>query len=173
MLHYLGNSGKPLEINLDWMIFNSAGARSHFNSELNDAMEYAEELTTLNKLKGFRIVGSWEPGRNHKADSGNWFYAVGDYDAVGSASVKVLPNCEYQMEFTFTFFDRYNWDLKKVVDIMGNVVTDYELGRLHRVGLAHEFEMTGTKPITVRWRKGERFDTDKSEITDSSGRTGR
>jgi hypothetical protein len=129
------------------MLFNSAGAASHFNGEVNDAMAYVEEFTNLNKWKSFRIVGTWTSGRYHKADSGNWFYAVGDYLAVGSASVKVLENCEFEMSYTFNFFDRYNWDKGKGVEMLGKPVKDNELGRLHKVGFAHEFEMKSQSEV--------------------------
>jgi hypothetical protein len=53
---------------------------------------------------------------------------VGSYDAVGSARVTVLANCEYKMDFTYTFFDRYNWDQGKKVEILDHKVWDNELG---------------------------------------------
>ncbi|MGH9904984.1 MAG: hypothetical protein ACRD8U_05285, partial [Pyrinomonadaceae bacterium] len=103
---------------------------------------------------------------------GNWYYAVRDYLAVGSASVKVFENCEYEMKFTFNFFDRYNWDRGKLVEVLGEPVFDDELGRLHRVGFAQEYEMRGSDTVTIIWKQGERFKT-SGDITDPSGRTGR
>jgi len=171
MMHYLENSGTTLEVNLKWMIMNSEGARQHYHSELNDAMAWVEQFTVLNNFKTFRIVGTWTSGQNDPNDSENWFYAVGGYSGVGSASVKVLLNCDYEMQFTFNFSDRYNWDIGKSATILGQTVRDQELGRLHKVGFAQEFDMIGSDTVTVIWQKGQRFDT-KGQLT-PDGRTGR
>ncbi|MEN3327398.1 MAG: hypothetical protein V7638_2205 [Acidobacteriota bacterium] len=159
MMAYLANTGKTLTVRVSSMVDNSGRARAHFNTELNSAMAFVEEFTDSNgHLKTFRIMGSWDPGANDQEDSSNWFYAVGSYDAVGSATVTVLPNCEYKMDFTYHFFDRYNWDDGKRVKIMDKEVKDNELGRLHKVGLAHEYEMRGTKEFTMQWKKGFRLE---------------
>ncbi|MBE7451440.1 MAG: hypothetical protein HS111_21840 [Kofleriaceae bacterium] len=49
-------------------------------------------------------------------------------------------------------FDRYNWDQGKSVTIAGITVRDEQLGRLHRVGLAREFDVEGSStPHESSW----------------------
>ena len=55
---------------------------------------------------------------------------------------------------------------------LGHRVKDTELGRLHLVGLAQEYDMVGTYKMRVYWHKGYRYPTDPGQ-TDDSGRTGR
>lgn len=76
------------------------------------------------------------------------------------------------MDFTYHFFDRYNWDDGKRVDMLGKEVKDNELGRLHKVGLAKEYEMTGKTEFTMSWKKGHRLETHWRNLW-SDSRTGR
>ena len=86
---------------------------------------------------------------------------MGGYSAHGSAVIRRLPNCRYRMWFTFVFDDMYNWDVGKGIQLFGVLsVPDYDLGRLHLVGLAHEYHMTGQCRIMVEWCPGERFGYD-------------
>lgn len=173
MMHYLANTGRTLTVPVNRMVTYSGRARAHLNSELNSAMKFVEELTDSDGgFKSFVIVGTWDPGANDKEDSGNWFYAVGEYDAVGLANVTVLPNCEYKMDFTYNFFDRYNWDHGKKAEVLGQRVSDDELGRLHKVGLAKEYEMTGSTNVPVKWKKGFRYESHWRNLQ-SDSRTGR
>lgn len=56
------------------------------------------------------------------------------------------------MIFTMHIFDRYNWDQGKAVTLAGMTVKDEQLGRLHRVGLAREYDVNGTStPTTQSW----------------------
>jgi len=163
MRHYLGNTGKALEVRVGKMVNQSQKAKRHFYKELNDAMAFVEENVECGKTEP--IVGTWTGGGTD--DSRNWFYAVGGYSACGSGTVTNLGNrgtgkCKYKLEFTFHFDDRYNWDTGKGVNILGIRISDESLGRLHRVGIAKEFDMTGSTSKTVTWEKGQRFDEEGS-----------
>jgi len=108
-----------------------------------------------------QLAGNWNAGENGKSDSGgNWFYAVGGYNRAGYAEVEVLADCKFNMSFTYHFADKYNWDRGKHVKILGYTVSDVTLGRLHEVGLAHEYEMTGKVWRNVFWERGQRFNSD-------------
>jgi hypothetical protein len=70
----------------------------------------------------------------------------------------VLERCKkFRLRFTFTFYDRYNWDVGSVAEVMGEEVPDNELGRLHKIGWAREFDMIGSITRVVEWHEGERF----------------
>ncbi len=79
--------------------------------------------------------------------SRNWYYAVGGF-AVWSRGLVTLKRVDtlltYELDFEFVFEDRYNWDKGKSVKLLGKVITDIEMGRFHREGLAREFRMTGS-----------------------------
>ncbi|MFF6994788.1 hypothetical protein ACFY93_07480 [Streptomyces sp. NPDC008313] len=46
---------------------------------------------------------------------------------------------------TYHHWDRYNWDAGKSTDFPGGVtIPDSEMGRLHKTGLAREFDMRGS-----------------------------
>jgi hypothetical protein len=171
MRHYLLNSGKTLEVDVRKMVRDSERPRWYFFNEINDAMSSAEEVADLNpQLKRMRLAGNWNLGENGKSDSGgNWFYAVGGYSAAGYAEVDVLDDCKFNMSFSYYFADKYNWDRGKHVKILGYTVSDVTLGRLHEVGLAHEFEMTGKVWRNVYWERGQRFNSD-GEINPWGGR---
>ena len=72
------------------------------------------------------------------------------------------------MRFEFKFFDRYNWDKGKsvTINISGKPlqVTDLFMGEFHRMGLAKEFNMTGSVQKIVKWRRGH-----APQITDAQG----
>ena len=171
MIHYLGNTGDELEVRVGKMVKQSTDAKKHFYEELSDAMAFVEENVECEKTEP--ILGTWTGGGTD--DSRKWFYAVGGYSACGSGTATNLGNrgsgkCEYKLNFTFHFDDRYNWDTGKNVNILGIEISDESLGRLHRVGIAQEFDMTGDTSKTVTWEKGQRFDNGGSLQPPSSRR---
>jgi hypothetical protein len=69
---------------------------------------------------------------------------------------------------TFNFHDVYDWDLNN--GLSGGWVTDRAMALLHRYGQAHEYEMVGEQKETVKWKKGQRFDTDADVTVERGGR---
>lgn len=104
--------------------------------------------------------GSRSGGYNTKAESWNWYYAVGGYSAWGKGKASVC-NDEYTLLFEYKFYDRYNWDKGKSVTILGITVTDAFMGEFHRQGLAREFDMRASVKRTIKWKKGQ-----APEVTD-------
>jgi hypothetical protein len=91
-----------------------------------------------------------------QSQSRDWFFAIGGFTYWYTAEVQVLPSeagpPQITMIFTLHIFDRYNWDQGKAVTIAGITVKDEQLGRLHRVGLAQEYDVNGTAtPTTQIW----------------------
>jgi hypothetical protein len=146
-------------------------AKEHFYEELNDAMDFVEANVECGKRMS--IVGTWTDKFNRKDVSRNWYYAVGGYWACGCGKAKIVCTStgerKYKVEFEFHFDDRYNWDTGKGVNIVGIHVSDASLGRLHKVGIAHEFDMTGKATKTVTWEKGQRFDVRTGTLRGSGG----
>lgn len=57
--------------------------------------------------------------------------------------------------FVTSFYDRYNWDGGKKVNLFGIEVTDHFMGEFHRQGLAQEFDRVGVVRRRLTWREGE------------------
>ena len=153
IVHYFHNSGKNYTIDLEGLVHDVADEREVYNRELSEAKRYVETLpvgkhyiTSRNARAGSYI---------EKNESYNWYFAVGGYSSWGKGVATVTAGANgrksYELEFEYRFFDRYNWDGNKQVEIFGVVITDEFMGRFHREGLAKEFNMYGSYKKTVNW----------------------
>lgn len=152
MLHYLNNTGRDYTIDLEDLIDDVTGEKELYNRELSEAKRFVETLPV-----GTHQITS-DNARNgyiNKSENYNWFFAVGGYSEWGKGTATVTADSagrkSYRLDFEYKFFDRYNWDGGKKVDIFGIEVTDEFMGRFHREGLAREFNMYGSYRKTVNW----------------------
>ncbi len=153
--HYLGNSGSKYQAKLENMVNAVPSAKRVFDVEVSQAMRFAENLTSPGKI--YSRNGSL--GYNAKAESKDWYYAIGGYWAWGKADVSCASGGSYEMIFEYKFQDEYNWDGGKSVKInvpgYGPItVTDHFMGELHRQGLAKEYRINGGFRKKVVWKKG-------------------
>lgn len=160
MLHFFGNTGSNYTIDLEGMIAETKTPQKRFESEVGQAKTFVEMLPpgvhniTSRKANGAYVLPS---------ESKNWFYAIGGFSTWGKGRATVTDTPagrQYVLEFEYKFFDRYNWDGGKKVDIdvpgWGPVeVTDEFLQNFHRQGLAREFNSVGSIRRTFRWKKGD------------------
>jgi hypothetical protein len=70
-----------------------------------------------------------------------WLQAGGDRAAppvsYGTAVVSEIGGQrQFELDFQYDYFDRYNWDKGKSVDIAGTTITDQFMGEFHRQRLA-------------------------------------
>ncbi|MFE3147110.1 hypothetical protein ACFXJ6_10645 [Streptomyces sp. NPDC059218] len=92
-------------------------------------------------------VESKAVGRTFNSDE--WFHAVGSHQQNVSGMVTVTPGADGKpkvlLDYRANVWDRYNWDAGKSADfpVIGEV-PDSEMGRLHKTGLAQEFDMRGS-----------------------------
>ncbi|MBR2037529.1 MAG: hypothetical protein IKA09_07330 [Lachnospiraceae bacterium] len=114
-----------------------------------------------------------------REDDENLFLAIGGFQLWGNGHLEVCQNGTYQANLTLSFFDRYNWDdfkgVEKTVsrtrakvlqfiishpnselfsidinDKNGIIyVADEAMGRMHKVGLAQEYDIKGEIKIKV------------------------
>jgi len=158
MLHYLKAKGFPYKIRLENMIKDVPSARARFRNEITQAKLFVENLDV-----GLHNITSKnrEVGSNTKQENYNWFFAVGGYKTWGKgiASVKKDLNgkFEYQLEFEYHFYDRYNWDKGKGVTIANIIITDEFMGEFHLQGLAKEYDEIGMIKRKFTWKQGERL----------------
>ncbi len=155
MLHYLHASGRTLTINLESMVDSGPTATGRFRNEVAQAQKFVESLPV-----GTHSITSKtaESAYNFKDESKDWYFAVGGYSTWGKGTATVSNGAagrEYELKFEYKFYDRYNWDGGKSVEIAGITITDQFMGEFHRQGLAQEFDMVGSIKRTFRWKQGD------------------
>jgi hypothetical protein len=161
MRHYLGNTGAPLTVNVDLMLRDVELLRQAYDRQLADAHQKADlRVAGMGgnvQATNFQLTGDRKSDVYcSQSQSRDWFFAIGGFTYWYTAEVQVLPTeagpPQITMIFTLHIFDRYNWDQGKAVTIAGITVKDEQLGRLHRVGLAQEYDVNGTAtPTTQTW----------------------
>lgn len=153
MIHYFGNTGNDYTIDLEDLLDDVKGEKELYNRELSEAKRFVESLGRTGR---FEITSAAARGGYiRKSENWNWFFAIGGYSAWGKGIANVTSDSmnrkSYTLEFEYKFFDRYNWDGGKKVEIFGIEITDEFMGRFHREGLAREFNMYGSYKKTVAW----------------------
>jgi peptidoglycan hydrolase-like protein with peptidoglycan-binding domain len=154
MIHYLNNSGANYTIDLEGMVKDVPSAYQRYLDEVAQAQELVEQLAvgkhTIHSRKA-------ENGYNRQAESRNWFFAIGGYTKWGHGTATVKTDSNYELEFEYKFYDRYNWDAGKSVTFAGIKVTDQFMGEFHRQGLAKEFDCYGSFKRRFIWKKGDKI----------------
>lgn len=153
LLHFLGNSGDPLEQDVD-KILDDVPEFQETIDQHNDrlgatAIEQAKEDGADGPVT-FPINTGWTGyGYDPPYENQNWFYASGGWQYNLAGQVTAYPPSEpggewrYETSTTVNWRDQYNWDGGKKVNIGPMEVTDEELAALHRAGVAQEYMMYG------------------------------
>ena len=150
LLHFLNNSGEPLDMNTNGMINDLPSLRGKIkadlkeitNSAINDAKAsgYTEPVT-------YPFVTKWQPEEVQKSEDLNWHYAVGGYHHATAGTITVYPDGSYTYRYQVHTADRYNWDGGKIFKIGPAEVSDTELQELHRAGISQEYNLVGESSI--------------------------
>ncbi|MFG2380838.1 hypothetical protein [Streptomyces avermitilis] len=152
MEHYLGKSGEPLDLDIDRILKDDPGFRDDVSVHIaqNQDAWRQQGLDAFEKAGGDKTVvvpvESKAVGRTFQSDE--WFHAVGSHQQNVSGMVTVTPGADgkpkVSLDYQANVWDRYNWDAGKSTNFPGGVVIpDSEMGRLHKTGLAQEFDMRG------------------------------
>jgi hypothetical protein len=157
MRHYLGNTGATLNVSVDAMLRDVETLRQAYERQLLDARQKAElrvaDMGSTVTATNFQLTGDRRSDVYcSQSVSRDWYFAIGGFTYWYTAEVQVVPGeggtpPQITMLFTLHVFDRYNWDQGKAVSIAGITVKDEQLGRLHRVGLAQEYDVNGTSTV--------------------------
>lgn len=152
LIHFFNNTGNDYTIDLEDLIDDVENEKRLFESELAEAKKFVEGLPVgTHQITSQKATG----GYITKSENWNWYFAVGGYSVWGKGTAKVSADGSgkrsYELEFEYKFFDRYNWDGGKSVEIFGVTITDEFMGRFHREGLAKEFNMYGSVKRKVTW----------------------
>lgn len=152
MNHYFGNTGDDYTIDLAGMVSEVPSARLLHDREVALAKAFVESLPVGTHRFTSRRAAN---GYNRKSENTNWFFAIGGYSVWGKGSAEVTAagggQRSYRMHFQYKFFDRYNWDGEKSVTLFGVTITDAFMGRMHREGIAREFNCYGTIQEQYAW----------------------
>lgn len=153
MEHYLSATGEPLDLDVDRILKDDSGFRDdiavHIGKNQDDWRQ--QGLDAFEKAGGDKTVvvpvESAQAGRTFRNDQ--WYHAIGSHQQNVSGMVTVSPGENGRPKVTLDYqanvWDRYNWDEGKSTTFPGGVVIpDSEMGRLHKTGLAREFDMRGS-----------------------------
>lgn len=152
MRHYLSNTGSTLGVDPARMKADlpaiSRAMDASFNAQVRDVALAQVRANYDGKPMSFQITTPWNGAYATKGMSQDWFYAIGGFSFAHTANVTVTPgpngSAQVHIDSQLHVFDRYNWDGGKAVTIGPITVTDAQMGRLHTVGLAREFEVRGS-----------------------------
>ena len=158
--YFYNKDGAPLKIRMD-AFMELATAKQVLNSELDDVKKLADKLPR--GMQFFITSTKHSSGYIKKSESANWFFAVGGFLAWGKGQLNITESGCYELDFTFFFVDKYNWDQGKSVTLpVFGRVDDSFMGMFHKLGLAREFLMYGVKKYKVEWdRNGNQTVTEK------------
>lgn len=150
MEHYLENTGSDQIVIIDDMLNTlpafSAAVRTLLTAQAKAAYRRAAKRA---RPAAEAFVSPWTLYSYGKGQfNSDWYYAVGAF-SYAVAGVVTVAQDRVTLLYTVYVFDRYNWDGNKSTPIntpLGTVVVrDAELGRLHQVGLAREYQVRGYK----------------------------
>ena len=151
LLHFLGNTGDPLEQDVDSMLAASQTFREEVDAQrsrvIASAIEQAEGVGSTGPVT-FPVSTPWRGA--HISDYQHGFYALGGISFNQTGYVTVTPPAEAGGSWTYVWStevnirDRYNWDGGKSTNILGMEITDEQLAELQRKGLAREYTAVGT-----------------------------
>ncbi|MBH0776022.1 hypothetical protein [Nocardia bovistercoris] len=148
MRHYLDNSGSDFTIEPDAAMTDVANLKSHADLVISERIgDLARDPSNHNKTVAFTTP--WHGTSVGQSENQDWFLAMGSVEVCATGVVTISPaagggQSHIAMDYQVHFFDRYNWDGKKFVVILGVKITDQRMGGLHTAGLAKEFNQFGT-----------------------------
>ncbi|MFF9454476.1 hypothetical protein [Streptomyces flaveolus] len=158
MAHYLGNSGSPMNLPVNKMMADVPAFKTYTDGIvlMNQDDWRKQALEEFRKNGGKAVAFPVEAKRSKgfyfsPEDDPNWFYAVGGANTNVTGVVTAVPdangNPRVGIDYQVNVWDRYNWDQGKGVDIGPLNVPDGQMAKLHRVGLAQEFDMSGSSSV--------------------------
>lgn len=151
MLHYLGNSDLPLQVDVENLLQSSIGARTKMGKEVRSAQASIKRLLTGRHCV---VANRRRRGIVRSSDSRDWYFALGMYAVWGKGIVNIdryRGELRYRFEFLYRIYDRDNWDEGKKTNFLGIELSDRLIGEFHLEGLAREFDCVGEVRRQLAW----------------------
>ncbi|KAH6666040.1 hypothetical protein B0J14DRAFT_605188 [Halenospora varia] len=158
MEHYLDNTGTDLHLNVEAMMidlpnFKSGvqalaqnSAKAAYTKASKKGVDVSETFTTPWTLYGYTPSTNFDKSTTTGSD---WFYAEGAFSYAVSGEVTISKAGHVSLRYVAYVFDRYNWDYGKGVTIGGHGISDEEMGKLNKVGLARVYNVRGTSKVNT------------------------
>jgi hypothetical protein len=154
MDHYLRGTGTPLDLDVDRMMRDDSALRR----VAEESIRAHEDEWRRKALDAYRESGGRPvtipvetPGIGYTHADRNWYLAVGSAGANTTGAVTVTPGADgtprIGLDYRVNVWDRYNWDPGKSTQIEPTTITDADMARLHRTGLAKEYDMRGSGTV--------------------------
>lgn len=149
--HCLANNGEPLNQDVNAMLSASKTFSTAADGQRDRVVASAVEKAQASGATGpvtFPVNTPWNGV--YLGDNQNWYYALNGISYNQTGSVTVAPpkapggKWTYDWSTRVNIRDRYNWDGTKSTQIGPFTVTDEQLAKLHRKGLAQEYTAVGT-----------------------------
>jgi hypothetical protein len=153
MRHFLDATGKPLRVDPARMLRDVETFRIEERRDRDQmvrevqaeaARRYDGEAFSFTvDDRGWDLIDS-----NRDVLGDNWFYALGGFSFTHTAAVRVTPPersgdpPRVRIGYKLHVFDRYNWDKGKAIP--GLPVSDDDLQKLHRAGMARDYLVGGS-----------------------------
>ncbi|GHI03003.1 hypothetical protein AQI88_02590 [Streptomyces cellostaticus] len=154
MDHYLRGTGTTLDLDVDRMLQDDAQLRLTTEQGIqNNREEWRKEALEAFRKSGGKPVSIpvESSGIGYTHSDRNWFLAVGSANTNTTGVVTVVPGADGKpkigLDYRVNVWDRYNWDPGKSTQIGPTTMTDADMARLHRTGLAKEFDMRGSGTV--------------------------
>lgn len=152
--HYLNNSGNPYTINVDKLMHDIPSVNAAANALAEKEIRKVVAATVASSSYGNTVAfqSKWGSGSISQSESADWYFAMAAYRVSVTGTVTTREPAEgaapsVVAEYKVHFFDRYNWDTGKHVEIAGITISDKNMGELHTAGRAREFDLQGTSDV--------------------------
>ncbi|WP_329115566.1 hypothetical protein [Streptomyces sp. NBC_01353] len=156
MSHYLSATGKPLTVDVDRFLHDEPQLGNSIRTnhlELNQEAWRQQALEAYQQSGGKPVaipVESRAIGQQLKEGT-EWYHAINGHQQNVSGVVTVTPGDDGKpkvaLDYQVNVWDRYNWDNGKGIDLGPVHIPDTDMQRLHRTGLAQEFDMRGSSSV--------------------------
>ncbi|MFI1166886.1 hypothetical protein ACH4UM_25625 [Streptomyces sp. NPDC020801] len=151
MDHYLRGTGTTLDLDVDRMMRDDSTLHNVADKSITDHQDewQQEALDAYRKSGGKPVTIPVETqGVGYTHTDQNWFFAVGSAVTNTTGAVTVVPGADgkpkISLDYQVNVWDRYNWDPGKSTHVGPTTMTDADMARLHRTGLAKEYDMRGS-----------------------------
>jgi hypothetical protein len=159
LLHFLSNSGEPLEQDVDQMLNDVPQFRDEVDTTLENLAATAIAQAQAEGVDGpvtFPVNTAWTGFYISPSYSRDWFFALGGIQYNVTGQITVYPPSEpggewrYESRTQVNIRDQYNWDGGKSTQIGPFTVSDETLAEMHRVGIAREYLAYGQSQEEIR-----------------------